>query len=145
MGANQPFDFQNSDLDQVTYRFTDSSVPPRYHRSYSIVVTAQAITVTVDSYGDIVAQQSLPSSATQLQAALAVLDEAAISPGRKDSNPRCTGGTSDRITGDRQGQTVFSAYRYNCGGESGPMQGDIAAVKAHFQGLIPDLAQFIRT
>ena len=145
MGFDQPFDFANSDLDQVTYRFTDSSVPPRYHRSYSIVVTAQAITVTVDSYGDIVAEKSLPSSAAQLQAAWLLLDEARIHPGRQDNSPRCTGGTSDRITGAYQGETRFSAYRYNCGGESGPMQGDIAAVKAYFQGLIPDFDQLIRT
>ena len=140
MGFTQPLDFSNGEVDQVTYRFTDSSVPPRYHRSYSIIVTAQTVSITVDSYGDILAQQEWPSSAEQFQAVLAVLNEARIREGQKSMKPGCTGGTSDRITTYHQGESIFDASRYNCGGESGPMEGDIATVKKHLQGLIPNFS-----
>jgi hypothetical protein len=144
MGFDQPLDFQHSEIDQVTYRFTDSSVPPPYHRSYSIIVTAETINLTVDSYGDIVAQQTLPSSTEQFQAVLAALDEARIRPGQASEREGCTGGTGDRITAHREDESIFDAYRYNCGQQSGPMQGDVAAVKAHFQSLIPDFSALIR-
>ncbi len=141
MGFDQKsFDFANSEIDQVTYRFTDSSVPPRFHRSYGIVVTAQAVRITVDSYGDILAQQEWPSSAEQFQTVLTVLNEARIRQGEKSMEPGCTGGTSDRIIAHRQGESIFDAYRYNCGGDSGPMEGDIATVKKHLQGLIPNFS-----
>ena len=144
MDLMQPLDFANSEIDQVTYRFTDSSVPPRYHRSYSIIVTAQVLSITVDSYGDVIAQQELPSSPEQFQSVLAALDQARIRKGSKPLEDGCAGGTSDRITAHHQGESIFDSSRYNCGGKSGPLKGDIAAVKAHLQGLIPDFTKLIK-
>lgn len=145
MGFDPSFRFAESEADQVTYRFTDSSVPPRYHRSYSIVVTAQSISMTVDSYGDIVAQQYLPSSTAQLKTLLALLDEAQIRKGKPREERGCTGGTGDRISAHRNGQLLFEAYRYNCNGESGPLQGDVAAVKQQLKNWIPDFAKLMKT
>ncbi len=144
MGFDPPLRFADSEADQVTYRFTDSSVPPRYHRSYSIVVTAQTVSLTVDSYGDIIAQKKRPSSPEQLQILLALLDEAQIRKGRKSKELGCTGGTGDRISTHQAGDPIFDAYSYNCKDESGPLQGDIAIVKKHLQNLIPEFASLIQ-
>lgn len=64
-------------LTRVTLRFTDSSTPPEYHRSYTIDVEGGKATTKVDVYGDVIAtdvttvsesawaklQQSVPSTA----------------------------------------------------------------------------------
>ncbi|WP_420114140.1 hypothetical protein [Pseudactinotalea sp.] len=36
----------------ITYAFTDSSVPPEYHRSFTLTVEGGVGTIVVDSYGD---------------------------------------------------------------------------------------------
>lgn len=45
----------------ISYQFLDSSVPPRYHRSYELRVTSSESRIVVDSYGDILADQSMPT------------------------------------------------------------------------------------
>ncbi|MDA3021415.1 MAG: hypothetical protein O2943_01885 [Actinomycetota bacterium] len=41
----------------VQYKFNDSSVPPAYHRSFELTVTARQARLVVDSYGDILADE----------------------------------------------------------------------------------------
>jgi len=38
---------------KIIYSYGDSSVPPQYHRSYTITVTNEKLHIVVDSYGDI--------------------------------------------------------------------------------------------
>ena len=40
-------------IKKITYHFQDASVPPEYHRSYTVIVDKDRLTITVDSYGDI--------------------------------------------------------------------------------------------
>ena len=42
----------NTAIKEIIYRFGDASVPPDYHRSYTITVTAGGVRIVVDSYGD---------------------------------------------------------------------------------------------
>jgi hypothetical protein len=44
-------------IKKITYRFEDSSVPPEYHRSYTITLTPERVNIVVDSYGDFIAQK----------------------------------------------------------------------------------------
>lgn len=37
---------------RIEYRFRDASVPPEYHRSYTISISVSSITITVDCYGE---------------------------------------------------------------------------------------------
>jgi hypothetical protein len=46
------------DIREIVYRFGDASVPPQYHRSYTITVTAGQARVVVDSYGDVLAEKA---------------------------------------------------------------------------------------
>jgi hypothetical protein len=39
-------------IKEITYHFGDASVPPNYHRSYTITVTADSVKIVVDSYGN---------------------------------------------------------------------------------------------
>ena len=38
------------EIDRITYHFGDASVPPEYHRSYTITVAPDKIDMVVDSY-----------------------------------------------------------------------------------------------
>lgn len=144
MTLEQSTEFIRSGADQVIYRFQDSSVPPRYHRSYSIVITAETITVTVDCYGDILAQQNIASSVEQFQAVLALLDQANIHVGETEPTRAMPGGRSDRISTSCQGRLRFDGYHYRGGGDANPLQGDVAAVKAHLRQLIPNFSDLLR-
>jgi hypothetical protein len=44
-------------LTGLMLRFTDASVPPEYHRSYTISAEPGRIDVEVDSYGDVIATE----------------------------------------------------------------------------------------
>lgn len=51
----------------ITYAFTDSSVPPEYHRSFVLTIVDGVGTVVVDSYGDETAsdEQEVSSAAVE--------------------------------------------------------------------------------
>ena len=53
----------NSGITEIAYHFADASVPPDYHRSYSITVTAAAVRIVVDSYGEILADETFAVTA----------------------------------------------------------------------------------
>lgn len=80
----------------ITYQFLDSSVPPQYHRSYELTVTAKESRIVVDSYGDILADErvatdpavwaTLGSTVGQVSSLVAVEPEQG-----------CTGGTATSL------------------------------------------------
>jgi len=80
----------------IEYRFTDASVPPEYHRSYTLMVTKEQTVISIDSYGDLLVRAEEPTtpevwaSLSQGYPALA-----ALVPGPQGS---CTGDTSSSVT-----------------------------------------------
>lgn len=49
-----------NNIDKIEYEFTDSSVPPRYHRSYTITLTSSQVHVIVKSYKTELANEAYP-------------------------------------------------------------------------------------
>ena len=47
----------NAKIQEITYHFGDASVPPKYHRSYTVTVTTDKVRIVVDSYGKILADK----------------------------------------------------------------------------------------
>lgn len=45
------FAMKNHSPNRIVLRYQDSSVPPRYHRSYTIAATAEEVSIEVDVYG----------------------------------------------------------------------------------------------
>lgn len=113
----------NLQLDQaktmVEYKFRDSSVPPQYHRSYTIKASEAQASITVDSYGEVLRQES---AAMPAETWSNVLELAATLPKRSDSiatpKPGCAGGTASKIIIRNGGQEQYSKSAENCSGGS---------------------------
>jgi len=129
-------------ISKIIYHFGDSSVPPRYHRSYTITATENELHVIVDSYGEIKAEKKVEISASQFDEISETLSN--IESKKLGENKGCTGGTSERITYFSSDQEEFSASVYHCGGkDSGTLAGDINAVKSSMKKLIPDFGSLL--
>jgi secreted trypsin-like serine protease len=132
---------------QITYKYIDSSVPPKYHRSYTISITAEAITVVVDSYGELVAKKIYPGSREILDQAGANLKKEGIRSGAKRrSKGGCTGGTGEAIGWDTADGKNFYATVYHCANQDeGTLYGDVAAFGSWCKTLVPDLGDLLKT
>lgn len=102
----------------VEYRFTDSSVPPEYHRSYTLTVADGEARIVVDSYGD-----TLHDETEDVDEATwtALLDNVERVDGLGDGpDEDCDGGTSHelRVTDGEHsdGDPAVAAHVGVCGG-----------------------------
>ena len=89
----------STDLDPATavveYRYNDSSVPPEYHRSYTITVREGEARMVVDSYGDELHDVTEP---VEDETWTDLLDEVADLRVRQPGpSSECAGGTSREI------------------------------------------------
>lgn len=99
----------------ITYRFTDSSVPPQYHRSWTLTVTKQAEEIAVDSYGDVLGggRAETPEAVwAGLAAGLPQIQSLAVS----EDTQGCTGGTGEAVTVESGGAVLVDLSVYECGG-----------------------------
>lgn len=120
----------------MTYRFNDASVPPEYHRSYELTVDGTAARLVVDSYGEVLHDESV----TLDQALLATLrqDAALVAIPSFPNVGGCTGGTSESLRIVVDGATVQDAFVDNCGSV-----GDAPAASRAIGALVgPLLARF---
>jgi hypothetical protein len=132
----------NNDINEITYHFGDASVPPRYHRSYTIKVTAGSIRIVVDSYGEVLADKEYEIAPEQFNAIKRSLAKSRIKNCALDGEDGCTGGTSESISYvDNQGNQ-FSGSIYHCGGKNaGNLCGDVTRFAEDVKRLIPDLSE----
>lgn len=105
----------DSDFVTVTYAFTDASVPPQYHRSVLLTVTRDTTAIVVDSYGDVLAEESAPTPPDVWSAldpeALAGL---AVEPGEQG----CTGGTFTSLEVVDGADRLVDLQADNCAGRN---------------------------
>jgi hypothetical protein len=135
----QGFNFKDKNIDEIRFSYHDSSVPPPFHRSFTITIKADSVHIVVDSYGNIIADKTFAGSAEQLINIIAVMDSAKIKNGTLPENKGCTGGTGESLVCFSKGSTIFSGNVYHCGGkDSGDLKGDITAVGMAARQLIPD-------
>ena len=84
-------------ITKIVYRHDDSSVPPKYHRSYKIEAINNKISIVVDSYGEILAQKEFPITATQFSELVVYLNEKRVHNTKNTESMGCTGGTGENI------------------------------------------------
>lgn len=80
---------------QVEYRFNDSSVPPEYHRSYTVTVADGEARMVVDSYGDELHDVTAPVDDETWADAIERLEALDVRTRRAEDG--CTGGTSREL------------------------------------------------
>jgi len=108
----------DADTAVVEYRFTDSSVPPEYHRSYTLTVAGGEARIVVDSYGDVLHDET---AAVDDATWTALLDDVEQLDGLGDDpDDQCDGGTSHELqVTDRDhadGDPAVAAHVGVCGG-----------------------------
>lgn len=131
-------------VDSIEYHYGDSSVPPQYHRSYVISVTAQRIAVVVDSYGDVLARREYSAPKAVPARLMALLEGGGVQAGPQQESRGCTGGTTERIICRAGGRVVLDVQVYHCGGaDYGTLRGDIAPFRQAVKALVPDLAKLL--
>ncbi len=99
----------------IEYDFQDSSVPPQYHRSFVLTITEAESEIVVDSYGDVLADETVPTSPEvwrQLSDGYPELAGLSLSPTAEE----CTGGTSFDLTVIRPTETLLQMRADMCGG-----------------------------
>ena len=105
----------------ITYTFTDSSVPPQYHRSWTMTVTRTRSDITVSSYGSVLAQRSAATGAgvwDLLAAGFPAAVESAELAAQRTAPQGCTGGTSEAVRVEDGPNVIVDQSVYNCGGSN---------------------------
>ena len=119
----------------VSYQFLDASVPPQYHRSYELSVTADRSRLVVDSYGEVLADEQVPTSPEAWAALGASLEQVTDLPAV--SGPQgCTGGTVTSLTVLQGDVPSVDVVLDECAGENAD------AVARVDEWIAPALAQF---
>ncbi len=135
---NTPMTDTIKDLTEIVYRFGDSSVPPPYHRSYTIKLTRDSVSKVVDSYGTIISETTLKSSEATFISVISLIEELEIKNCELDENDGCTGGTTEYLSLFKGGQKVFFGSVYHCGSNDyGNLCGDISSLATQLNALIP--------
>lgn len=105
----------------IAYAFHDASVPPPYHRSVTLTVTKDESHLVIDSYGDVLADETLATPAavwTTLADTVTSLADLPVAPAPEG----CTGGTGIELTvSSGSGTTVDLAPEF-CGGSNEDLQ-----------------------
>lgn len=102
------------DLEYIEYNYTDSSVPPEFHRSYKIKITKDKISIVVDSYGDIITKRAFKLTKVnfnKIQTAVEKIDFDFKFPSLRG----CTGGVGREFIVKNETETKKISVYY-CGG-----------------------------
>jgi len=135
----------DTEIQEITYHFGDASVPPEYHRSYAIRVTADKVNIVVDSYGDILANKEYEITDKQFHDIKNSLEINNIRNCMLGDGEGCSGGTSERISYSDGKNEIFSGTIYHCGGkDTGNLCGDIKSFANDVKVLVPDLGELIQ-
>ena len=133
-----------SDDATIEYHFGDSSVPPEYHRSYTLTVTKAEVHAVVDSYGDVLHDVTEPLPADVWDELVATADDVVDLPVDEDEEP-CTGGTTRGLTIEDGGETLIDVSFGACGGSNGEAETRVDRWIRPVTQAIPDWESYLAT
>ena len=119
-------------FDTLIFKFRDASVPPPYHRSYTITLTQHSISKWVHSYGETVSLLERALTTPEFEQVQNQYSISKIAPSVKpeQKGPQPTGGTGMELTCYLQEKEVFSGSLEKCAGQTtGTISGDIDALR----------------
>ena len=120
----------------VSYAYHDSSVPPQYHRSESLTVTQGEAHLVIDSYGDVLADERVPTPTAVwdlLGSTLPSVEGLEAQPDEDD----CTGGTGIDLVIASGEETFLDLRPQFCGGTNEALQAPIQTWIAPARELFP--------
>ncbi len=120
----------------VTYAFQDASVPPQYHRSVTLTVTREDARIVVDSYGDVLADERVPTPPA-VWATLGETLPAVEGLTAADPEEGCTGGTGLRLTVATPAGPLVDLDPQFCGGSNDAIEAPITSWIAPARDLFP--------
>jgi hypothetical protein len=111
-------------LVEFKWSFTDSSVPPPYHRSYDLIFREDSFSVQIHSYGDVLFERREKFDMPDFQQ---LLDSFHIKKLVHQVDKKgCTGGVSYSMEILRENEPSEKRYVYLCGGmKEGDLGGDV--------------------
>ncbi len=98
----------------VTYRFHDASVPPEFHRSVTVTASSATSRIVIDSYGDVLADESVPTSRSAWEQLAGTLDDI-VGLTVETGDEGCTGGTSIDLEVVSGGEVIVDLSPQFCG------------------------------
>jgi hypothetical protein len=133
------------DVKSIQYSFHDASVPPPYHRSYDIIIEPNQAKITVDSYGDVLADTSFKIKGSDFEQLITTINEAQLQSGKAKAGAGCTGGTAEELKIIGNDQQIYEGRFEHCGGNKIPTRmGDYKKVVAAIKNLIPHLDELLK-
>lgn len=133
------------EIQELQYHFGDSSVPPEYHRSYTITISTDMVNIVVDSYGDILANENYDITNEQFNDIISSMRNNDIRNCELGEDDSCVGGTSESFTGSGAEGIIFDGEVYHCGGDDfGDLCGDVANFANDVRNLIPNLTELLQ-
>lgn len=134
-----------TEVNTIVYQFTDSSVPPKYHRSYNIEVTTNSIHFKVDSYGDLLAEESIELAPNVFNDLIQIINAAQLVSTKTKAEQGCTGGKTERLMITSSDKLVYVGDFDHCGGLEIPEKaGDVEKVVQTIKGLIPNFHDYLK-
>ena len=131
-------------IQEIIYHFGDASVPPKYHRSYTVTVTDDKVRVVVNSYGEILAKAGYEITNKQFNDIRNSLKRNKIRNCTLGNDEGCSGGTIERISFSDGENELFSGSVYHCGGkDTGNLCGDIKSFADNVKNLVPNLDKLL--
>jgi hypothetical protein len=125
---------------KLVYQFHDSSVPPEFHRSYTLTADATEANLVVDSYGDVLHDVTEPMD-DQVWGRAVAAAAGMTDPSDATSEGGCAGGTSEELHVSNEQEDVVDVFVDHCGSSDGT---DLTPVVGEMLGLF-DLDALLAT
>ena len=102
----------------IVYRFQDSSVPPRYHRSEEITIDRTTTRLVIDSYGEVLADESRPTPPEVWSGLIGSISgiESIVRLKVEQSQQGCVGGTTESIRVSSATELIADVVADECAG-----------------------------
>lgn len=133
-------------ITKIVYSFKDSSVPPQYHRSYTITVTSGQAHIVVDSYGEILADATIDIPEQKLSDLARYIEIFQIKQrDHRSDTTKWIGGASKSLKVYSGDNILLEGVVYQHGDHSeGTLSGDIDSFTKLLEDLIPNFPNLLK-
>jgi hypothetical protein len=141
-----PKSMKEQKINFLIFHFQDASVPPDYHRSYTLTFEQNKTHLVVDSYGDVITDTMLNLSEEDIRKIFSLIEKYNIKNKPKNTEDKgCTGGTGISIKYGLDKDVFCDGYVYFCGGTAhGDLNGDLQALENEIIGMIPNFNSYLK-